>query len=139
MTFEVIATGSQGNAVTLGDDILIDVGVPYYRIAHIVPTLKLVLLTHRHTDHFSLTTVKRLHKERPSLRFGCCEWMVPHLVSAGVPLYLIDIYNPVDGRIYTYKSGLICVSPFPLYHDVENCGYKIIYHKKKERTVVGLC
>lgn len=131
MTFEVIATGSQGNAVTLGDDVLIDVGVPYYRIAHIVPTLKLVLLTHRHTDHFSLTTVKRLHKERPSLRFGCCEWMVPHLVSAGVPLYLIDIYNPVDGRIYTYKSGLICVSPFPLYHDVENCGYKIIYHKKK--------
>ena len=64
MICDVIATGSQGNAVALGDEVLIDCGVPYKRIAHLVPTLKLVLLTHRHSDHFAPTTIRRLHQER---------------------------------------------------------------------------
>lgn len=127
---EVIATGSQGNAVTLGGEILIDCGVPYKKIAHIVPTLKLVLLTHRHTDHFNPTTIKRLHKERPTLRFGCCEWMVWHLLRAGVSPAVIDIYAATFGSIFSYDQHRILISLFPLYHDVENCGYKITYCKK---------
>lgn len=130
MICDVIATGSQGNAVVLGGEILIDCGVPYKRIEHIVPTLKLVLLTHRHADHFMATTISRLRKERPALRFGCCCWMVPYLLSAGVPLHLIDIYDAVTGEIYAYDDGRICVGAFPLYHDVENCGYKISHNNK---------
>lgn len=130
MICDVIATGSQGNAVALGDEILLDCGVPYKRIAHLVPTLKLVLLTHRHADHFALSTIVRLHDERPALRFGCCEWMGPHLIDAGVPAYLIDIFAEM-GHIYAYDGGRICISAFPLYHDVENCGYKIAYGDKK--------
>ena len=126
MICDVIATGSQGNAVALGGEILIDCGVPYKRIAHIVRTLKLVLLTHRHADHFSPATVKRLHRERPLLRFGCCEWMVPYLVSAGVSPQSIDIFRvSSDGPKYQYRAGDIIIQPFPLFHDVENCGYKI--------------
>ena len=123
MICDVIATGSQGNAVALGSEILIDCGVPYRRIAHIVPTLKLVLLTHRHADHFNPTTIKRLHLARPMLRFGCCEWMVPYLVSAGVSPAVIDIYKV--GHIYKYGNDHIGISVFQLCHDVENCGYKI--------------
>lgn len=126
MTCDVIATGSQGNAVALGGEILIDCGVPYKKIAHIVPTLKLVLLTHRHADHFAPTTIKRLHRERPALRFGCCEWMVPYLISAGVSPLVIDLYIPDALGFYRYGDRLK-VLPFPLLHDVENCGYKIIY------------
>ena len=131
MICDVIATGSQGNAVALGSEILIDCGVPYKRIAHIVPTLKLVLLTHRHADHFAPTTIKRLHRERPSLRFGCCEWMVPYLLSAGVSPAVIDIYSPIYGFIYGYDKNRILISPFSLCHDVENCGYKITYNREK--------
>lgn len=125
MICDVISTGSQGNAVALGGEILIDCGVPYKRIEHIVPTLKLVLLTHRHLDHFSPTTIIRLYKQRPALRFGCCSWMVPYLISAGVSPHLIDIYNATTGDIYAYDGGRILVSAFPLFHDVENCGYKV--------------
>lgn len=128
MTCDVIATGSQGNAVALGGEVLVDCGVPYKKITHIVPTLKLVLLTHRHADHFAAATIKRLHRERPALRFGCCEWMVPYLLSAGVSPAMIDIYT-VD-HIYTYGEH-IGISAFPLYHDVENCGYKIAYYGKE--------
>lgn len=130
MTFDVIATGSQGNAVTLGGEILIDCGVPYKKIAHIVPTLKLVLLTHRHQDHFNPTTIKRLHRERPALRFGCCEWMVPNLISAGVSPLVIDLYIPDALGFYRYGDRFK-VLPFPLLHDVENCGYKIIFGEKR--------
>ena len=130
MICDVIATGSQGNAVALGGEILIDCGVSYRRIAHLVPTLKLVLLTHRHTDHFALATIIRLHAERPTLRFGCCEWMVPHLIAAGVPARLIDIFATMN-NIYAYDDGRICICPFPLHHDVENCGYKIAYGDEK--------
>lgn len=126
----MIATGSQGNAVTLGGEILIDCGVPYKKIAHIVPTLKLVLLTHRHQDHFNPTTIKRLHRERPALRFGCCEWMVPYLISAGVSPLVIDLYIPDALGFYRYGDRFK-VLPFPLLHDVENCGYKIIFGEKR--------
>lgn len=131
MTCDVIATGSQGNAVSLGGEILIDCGVPYKKIAHLVPTLKLVLLTHRHGDHFNPTTIKRLHRERPTLRFGCCAWMVPYLLSAGVSPLMIDIYVfGDDAPVYKY-SNLFEVVPVLLVHDVENCGYKITYNRKE--------
>lgn len=131
MICDVIATGSQGNAVTLGGEILIDCGVPFKKIAHIVPTLKLVLLTHRHSDHFAPTTVKRLHLERPTLRFGCSEEMVPFLVAAGVSPTVIDIYAPLFGCVYAYDNQRILISPFSLVHDVENFGYKITYKRKQ--------
>lgn len=122
MICDVIATGSQGNAVALGGEILIDCGVPYKQIAHVVPTLKLVLLTHRHKDHFNKTTIKRLHRERPTLRFGCCDWMLRSLLDAGVSVRCIDLYTPED--VYAYGTST-AVSPFTLSHDVPNCGYKI--------------
>lgn len=131
MICDVIATGSQGNAVVLGGEILIDCGVPYKQIAHLVPRLKLVLLTHRHGDHFNPSTIRRLHRERPTLRFGCCDWMVPYLLSAGVSATVIDIYAPLFGCIYSYDDCRILVSAFTLCHDVENCGYMITRDGKK--------
>lgn len=117
----MIATGSSGNAVLLEDFILIDCGVPYKTLSPYVKGLRLVLLTHRHADHFNKSTILRLHKERPVLRFGCCEWMVPLLIAAGVPSRNIDVYE--FGEVYNY--GTMDLSTFPLVHDVENCGYKI--------------
>ena len=125
MICDVIATGSQGNAVALGGEVLIDCGIPYKKIAHLVPTLKLVLLTHRHQDHFNPATIRRLHQERPALRFGCCDWMLPRLLDAGVSVRCIDLYMSED--VYAYGTST-AVSPFPLNHDVPNCGYKINYN-----------
>ena len=76
MTYNIIATGSTGNAVLINDKILIDCGVPYKRLEPFVKGLKLVLLTHVHSDHFKPRTAAALHSERPALRFGCCPWMV---------------------------------------------------------------
>lgn len=126
MICNVIATGSQGNAVLLNNEVLIDCGVPYKLLAPYVSGLRLVLLTHRHGDHFNPTTIRRLHKERPTLRFGCCWWMMGQLVAAGIPLRVIDVYfTESDTAFNEYDNGRVIVLAFPLLHDVENCGYKI--------------
>jgi len=91
MTFDVIATGSTGNAVVINGSILIDVGVPFKALDAVKKDLKLVLLTHAHGDHFQPRTVRALHKERPTLRWGCCDWMVVPLLEAGVDKRVIDV------------------------------------------------
>ena len=125
--YNIIASGSQGNAVILNDAVLIDCGVPYKQLAPYVPKLKLVLLTHIHGDHFCKRTLRRLAAERPTLRFGCCRWLVSPLVAAGVPERQIDVLKP---RVM-YGYGLCNVIPFELTHNVPNCGYKVHFGNGK--------
>ena len=122
MTYKIISTGSKGNAVVINDAILIDCGVPYKRLEPVAKGLKLVLLTHIHGDHFKPKTVVALHRERPTLRFGCCVWMVEPLLDAGVDSRMIDVFQP--GVTYVYGARLE-ISPVALTHNVHNCGYRI--------------
>lgn len=122
MTFDVIATGSTGNAVVINGSILIDCGVPFKALEAIKKGLKLVLLTHVHGDHFRPRTVQALHKERPTLRWACCEWMVGPLLEAGVDKRFIDV---MDTEIFSCYMGLASVAPVSLVHDVPNCGWRI--------------
>jgi len=128
MTYDVLATGSSGNATVINGEILIDCGVPYKTLERsgYIKNLKLVLLTHEHGDHFNPATVGRLHRERPTLRWGCCEWMVSPLLEAGVSEYAIHAYDLE--YIQLYKS--FDLMAFPLPHDVPNCGYRIFDGKR---------
>lgn len=135
MTFDVIATGSTGNAVVINSNILIDVGVPFKALEPVKKDLKLVLLTHSHGDHFKPRTVRALHKERPTLRWGCCEWMVGPLLEAGVDKRVIDVYDP-DLPAFLMYGPALSVRPQRLVHDVPNCGYHMIFspeHDRRER------
>lgn len=124
--YKIIKTGSKGNAVVINDSILIDCGVPYRDLP--ITQLRLVLLTHEHIDHFNISTINRLSKERPTLRFGCGKFLVKKLVQAGVRFTNIDILTP--GVWYRYNSNIV-VSPIVLYHDVPNYGYRLIVKNKK--------
>lgn len=127
LTYNVISTGSQGNAVVLKDCILIDCGVSFKTLKDVYKQLNIVLLTHEHSDHINKTTIKQLAKERPTLRFGCCEWLVPILVECNVSKRNIDVYE--IGKIYDY--GVFKLSPIKLYHNVANCGYRLFFGEKK--------
>lgn len=127
MRYKILATGSKGNAVVLNDYILIDCGVSFKRLKDNYRDLKIVLLTHIHSDHFNKTTIKRLARERPTLRFGCCEWLVADLLNCGVSKRNIDVYD--IGKVYDYK--LFKISPIKLYHNVPQCGYRIFADGQK--------
>lgn len=121
IAYTVISTGSHGNAVVIGKHILIDCGVPFKALDGVWRDLKLVLLTHIHTDHFNEITIRRLARERPTLRFGCGRWLVEAVVAAGVDKANIDV---LDFNVM-YGYGMCNIIPVRLYHNVPNCGYKI--------------
>lgn len=127
MNYNIVATGSAGNCVIINDVIAVDMGVSFKALRNVYKNLNLVLLTHIHTDHFKPQTLKRLADERPSLRFGCCEWLVKPLVDCGVPSERIDVYE--IGKIYDYR--VFKVSPVKLYHNVENAGYRLFFDEEK--------
>lgn len=133
MEYDVIQTGSKGNAVVINGEILIDCGVPYKKLEPYVKGLKLVLLTHRHLDHFKPSTVRRLHQERPTLRFGCCEWMVEPLLETGVDKRSIHVYKPDFTYFYSYSQDAppFSVRAVLLTHDVPNCGYRVCDRKER--------
>lgn len=49
MTFEIIGTGSSGNALVLNGCILLDCGMPFKKIKPYLKELKLVFVSHCHS------------------------------------------------------------------------------------------
>lgn len=134
MTYDIIATGSTGNCVIINGEIAIDMGVPMKKLREsgYIKNLKLVLLTHEHGDHFNATTVRALHKERPALRWGCCEWMVPKLLESGVSKFVIDIFDFDPDAEFMYFPNYR-IRPERLTHDAPNCGYHISNWSQDDR------
>lgn len=127
MNYNIISTGSQGNAIVLNEIILIDCGVPFKDLKDVYKDLRIVLLTHIHGDHFNKTTIRKLAAERPTLRFACCSWLVSELLQCGVSVHNIDSLE--IGRIYDYSA--FKVSPVKLYHDVDNAGWRVFQNAEK--------
>lgn len=121
MNFNILNSGSDGNGLIIEDIILIDCGISFKKLEDYYKKIKIVLLTHKHQDHFNKTTIKKLAYERPTLRFACCEWLVDELVKCGVEKKKIDVLK--IGKNYNYNAFI--VKPIKLYHDVPQCGYKL--------------
>lgn len=114
MDYEIVASGSKGNAVIIRKIILIDCGVSFKKLEPYYKDLKIVFLTHIHSDHFNKTTIKKLAEERPTLRFACSSWLLVPLLECGVKRKNIDIVQV--GTRMDYKRFKI--SAIKLYHDV---------------------
>jgi L-ascorbate metabolism protein UlaG (beta-lactamase superfamily) len=121
--YQVISSGSKGNAVLYFNSILVDCGISFTSLKPNLYNIQIVLLTHEHGDHFNLSTIKKLIKERPTLRIGCGEWLADKLQFVK-NLDVLEI-----GSIYDY--GIFKISSVKLYHDVPNCGYRIFKDGKK--------
>lgn len=125
--YNIISTGSQGNAVVIGGIILVDCGVPFSALKEVYRDIKIVLLTHIHVDHFKHLVIRKLANERPTLRFACGKWLVNDLIDSGVNPANIDVLK--IGKKYDY--GEFKVMPVKLYHNVPNCGYRIYFGDEK--------
>jgi hypothetical protein len=115
--YRVLASGSTGNCEIAFGTILVDCGVPYSVIKPFAKELKLVVISHSHLDHLNITTIKKLAKERPTLRFGIGEWLLPYFEG----IKNVDVYE--FGKWYDYGDFKIAIGK--AYHDVPNCFYRI--------------
>lgn len=127
MNYNIISSCSKGNATVIRDIILIDCGISFKQLIKVYKNIKIVLLTHIHRDHFDKITIKRLAEERPTLRFACCEWLQNELIKCGVDKRNIDVLE--IGKKYDYK--LFKIVPIKLYHDVPQCGYRVLFKDYK--------
>lgn len=114
---QVISSGSEGNAVIYNNAIMVDCGVSLKALQEVKRSLKIVLLTHKHSDHLKIRTLQRLQAERPALRIACGNFLLEELPC----IKNIDVLQV--GKIYDY--GAFKVSPIKLYHDVPNFGWRI--------------
>ena len=114
---KVISSGSEGNAVIYNNAIMVDCGVSLKALQEVKRSLKIVLLTHKHSDHLKIRTLQRLQAERPTLRVACGDFLLEELPC----IRNIDVLQV--GKIYDY--GAFKVSPIKLYHDVPNFGWRI--------------
>ena len=135
MQYDVISTGSCGNAVLLNNSILIDCGVSFKAIKDVADNLKAVLFTHCHVDHLRPSTVRRLASLRPDLLFICCDWLVFNLIDCGVPAGNISVVE--IGSKYEFEEFGIC--PVLLYHNVPQCGYRIYIDGEKAFYATDTC
>lgn len=122
--YKVIDSGSNGNAVLYFGEILVDCGVPYSHIEPYADKIRLILLTHSHKDHINTNTIERLCKNKPLISIVCCEWLY-EIVSKITPRVFVTKLNVM------YNCGEYEISPFKLYHDVPNCGWRIIKDRYK--------
>lgn len=114
---KVISSGSEGNAVIYNNAIMVDCGVTLKALQEVKRSLKIILLTHKHSDHLKIRTLQRLQAERPTLRVACGDFLLEELPC----IKNIDVLQV--GKIYDY--GAFKVSPVKLYHDVPNFGWRI--------------
>lgn len=132
----VLSSGSSGNCEIYHRSIMVDIGVPYSIVKQYENDIQIVLLTHVHKDHIQLETLKRLCRNRPTIRIGCGSWMLELLEG----LKNVDVFD--FGKWYNYGTFRLAIGK--LYHDVPNCFYRIdkagykIFHATDTCTLDGI-
>lgn len=122
-TYNIISSGSEGNCEIAKKSVMIDIGVSFAKIKPYLKDIQIVFLSHIHSDHFNKKTLLRLQSERPTVRVACGEWMQEHLQDV----------NNVDvlelNKWYNYGSFKASIGK--LYHDVENCFFRLDFNGYK--------
>lgn len=66
LDYKVIASGSSGNAVRIGD-IMIDCGIPFKKMKEDLYKVDTLLITHAHGDHIKESTYEAIRSEFPRI------------------------------------------------------------------------
>lgn len=114
---------------------MIDLGLPYSKTKEHLIDVTHILLTHIHGDHLNMTTIRKVFVAYENITFICGQWLVEKLLKSGVDkdrILLIEF-----GKVY--QLGEYKISPIMAYHDVENCGYRILFDGKKHLHVTDTC
>lgn len=119
---DIIASGSNANAVIYDEKILVDIGVNYEKLKDKLKNVKLILLTHEHGDHLNCTTLRKILVNHENIKLGVPNYLINYFDNLGINKNRYHVYKV--GTVYDYKTYKIV--PIKLYHDVPNVGYRII-------------
>lgn len=121
INYEIIASGSSGNCVIIGD-VMVDCGVSYKIIKDYLYDIKTLLLTHTHGDHINGSTLGKIKKEFPRITIlGNYEVHQEH----GVDL--------ITNEGFDTGVGQTVFTPFLGDHDVLCHGY--VWEHESQRII----
>lgn len=113
---------------------MLDCGVSFKSIKPYLKDIKVIFITHQHSDHMNLSTMLAIHKLRPTIRFSVGFFLKDKLLGAGIKNSKIDVLK----QNKTYNYGLFEISPFICLHDVKNFGVKIFDKKTKQKIIYAV-
>lgn len=129
-SYEIISSSSKGNAILLNNYFLLDCGVTYSKLKPYIKKLKVIFISHEHSDHFNKRTIKKLAYEKPNIKYIVGYNLGYELLACGVPMkniFVLDLDKWFDLGSFKVKLQM-------LYHDTpNNCihidfdGYKVFY------------
>ena len=131
MPYEIISTGSKGNCIILGSNMLLDVGVSYKSVKNYLKDIKIIFISHRHSDHLNSACVKQIAYNYPTIKFICNEDVAQKLYDLGVKEK--NIFMLKESK--WYDIGFAKVRLEKLVHDAHNSSIQIEYKKNKKKVV----
>lgn len=129
MKYEIIASGSSGNAILLENGLLLDCGISLKKLEPFIYKIKAIFISHSHRDHMNISTLLKIQYLRPAVRFIAGDFLENELLSSGIKKDSLDAIRA--NQVYRYNLWNICA--FPLIHDVKNYGLKIADNKYLEK------
>jgi Cft2 family RNA processing exonuclease len=134
MKYEIINSGSDGNCIIINGNFMIDCGVSYKRIKNLLKNIKLIFVSHSHSDHLNKKTIKQITYNFPTIKFV--------VGSTDLVNTLVEHSNVNKKNIYALPSnkwfdlGMLKVKLEQLEHDVPNHLIKFQIGAKKGVYIV---
>lgn len=134
MNYEIINSGSDGNCIIINGNFMIDCGVSYKRIKSILKNIRLIFVSHSHSDHLNKKTIKQIAYNFPTIKFV--------VGSTDLVNTLVEHSNVNKKNIYALPSnkwfdlGMLKVKLEQLQHDVPNHLIKFQIGAKKGVYIV---
>lgn len=116
MKYEIVSTGSKGNCIIINDYLMLDCGVPYRWLKKYIKNIKVIFISHLHSDHFKKTTIEKIAYERPNIIFVVGKYMVKDLLRCGIKganIIVLPTEKWFDLNAFKVRLDY-------LYHDVPN-------------------
>lgn len=133
MKYNIIGSSSKGNCIIVEDFLVLDVGVSYCKIKKYLSKIKLIFISHSHSDHLNKTTIKQIVYNYPTIKFVTKSKEVLSILNElkvkKQNLYYLKFYS-------WYNLGALKIKIEPLYHDIENYALKFEINDRKGLYVV---
>ena len=132
MKYEIIGSSSKGNCIVVEDIIALDMGVSYFKVRKYLKKVKLIFISHVHTDHLNKTTIKQIAYNYPTIKFICgSRDVLFKLLECNVNrknIYFVDANK-------WHSLGILHFRLEPLFHDVENYCIKVRFLATDKKLV----
>jgi L-ascorbate metabolism protein UlaG (beta-lactamase superfamily) len=134
VSLNIIASGSKGNAYIYYEQVLIDVGISYKLLEPYLNDIKIILLTHSHSDHFKTRVISKIAITHPNIVWICGSHLSEKVKRCGVNPIVKDLDDSWI-KIADYQFY-----PIDLFHGdirgvVTNYGWRIVSLKDNSKAI----